>query len=289
MSRNSRAPGRLAGSLLALLALGGCRTAADSGGSGAAPPFHYRHLVKTSPRPLQIHAVRYDLRDRSCEVACIVAAGDPDGDGPAETRLSHPEITVTNRQLLAAVNTNPFSPVADARGRKPKGYVHGWPADILGLAIEDGTRRSSRDGSGCNFWVDAEGQPVISCDEPPADVRQAVGGFNIVLREGELTMPATDGKSLAPRSAVGFDRDRRWFWIVVVDGRQPGYSEGVDLRELGEILAGLGCSEGLNLDGGGSSALFLADPPGRPVRLLNKPSGLLTRPVPVLLGIRRRP
>ena len=288
MSRTSRAPVRLAGSLLALLALAGCRSAVG-GGSGAAPPFHYRHLVKTSPRPLQIHAVRYDLRDRAFEVACVVATADPDGDGPAETRLSHPEITVTNRHLLVAVNTNPFSPVADARGRRPRGYVHGWPADILGLAIEDGVRRSGRDGSGCHFWIDAEGYPVISCGEPPSDVRQAVGGFNIVLRNGGLTMPATDGKSLAPRSAVGFDRDRRWLWIVVVDGRQPGYSEGVDLHELGEILTGLGCSEGLNLDGGGSSAIFFAEPEASPVRLLNRPSGLLTRPVPVLLGIRRRP
>ena len=77
MSRNSHAPVRLAGSLLALLALAGCRTVVD-GGSGAALPFHYRHLVETSPRPLQIHDVRYDLRDRTCEVACVVASADPD-------------------------------------------------------------------------------------------------------------------------------------------------------------------------------------------------------------------
>jgi hypothetical protein len=285
-----RARRMLTGVAAALLAATGCRSAAGGGGFGAEgrPSLQYRHVVKPSPRPLQIHAVRYDLRDRSCELACVVATEDPDGGGPAETLLAHPEITVTNRNLLVAVNTNPFRPVADARGRKPRGYVHGWPADILGLAIEDGVRRSERDGSGCNFWIDAEGLPVISCDEPPAAVRQAVGGFNIVLRAGELTMPATDGKSLAPRSGVGFDSERRWLWIVVVDGRQPGYSEGVDLRELGEILLELGCSEGLNFDGGGSSALFLAEAPHGAVRLLNKPSGLLTRPVPVLLGIRRR-
>ena len=288
MSRNSHAPVRLAGSLLALLALAGCRTVVG-GGSGAALPFHYRHLVETSPRPLQIHAVRYDLRDRTCEVACVVATADPDGDGPAETRLSHPEITVTNRQLLVAVNTNPFSPVADSQGRKPKGYVHGWPADILGLAIEDGVQRSAR-GGGCGcFWIDAQGRPVISYDEPPADAKQGVGGFAVVLREGEHTSKPTNGKNLAPRSAVGFDRDRRWLWIVVVDGRQPGYSEGVDMYELGEILLELGCSEGLNLDGGGSSAIFFTATESSQARLLNRPSGLLTRPVPVLLGIRRRP
>lgn len=270
------------------LAVAGCCTATGTGGTGADGPFLYRHLERTTPRPLHIHAVRYDLRDRDYEVACVVATEDPDGDGPAETRLSHPEIVVSNRNLRVAVNTNPFGPVADAQGRKPRGYVHGWPADIMGLAIEDGVMRSAR-GGGCGcFWIDGQGHPVISYDEPPADARQGVGGFNIVLCEGAHTTKPTDGKDLAPRSAVGFDRDRRWLWIVVVDGRQPGYSEGVDLYELGEILLGLGCSEGLNLDGGGSSAIFFAETADAQARLLNRPSGLLTRPVPVLLGIRRR-
>lgn len=280
--------------LCGLLACCGCRSAVGLPGSGGPeragtiPVLQYRHLVKTEPRPLQIHAVRYDLRDREFEVACIVSTPDPDGAGPAETNLSHPELTVTNRGLFVAVNTNPFVPVANALGITPKSYIHGWPADISGVAVEDGVRRSVRDGSGCNFWIDSAGQPVISGDEPPADVRQAVGGFNIVLKDGVITVPVSNGKNLAPRSAVGFDQTRRWLWIVVIDGRQPGYSEGVDLHEVAEILQELGCSDGLNLDGGGSSALFLADTYAGPVRLLNKPSGLLTRPIPVLLGIRKR-
>jgi hypothetical protein len=255
---------------------------------GAVPALQYRHLVRTEPRPLQIHAVRYELPCRELEVACVVAAPDPDGGGPAETSLSHPEIIVTNRSLLVAINANPFEPVASGLGIKPRGYIHGWPASISGLAIEDGVRRSDRDGSGCNFWIDRAGQPVISCDEPPPGVSQAVGGFNIVLRDGDITVPATGGQHLAPRSAVGFDRERRWLWLVVIDGRQPGYSEGVDLHEVALILLELGCSEGLNLDGGGSSALFFADTREGPARLMNKPSGLMTRPIPVMLGIRQR-
>jgi hypothetical protein len=62
----------------------------------------------------------------------------------------------------------------------------------------------------------------------------------------------------------------------------------MDMAELGALLLELGCNEGLNLDGGGSSALFAQTAPGGPVRLLNRPSGLLTRPIPVLLGIRQR-
>ncbi|NLF22622.1 MAG: phosphodiester glycosidase family protein [Lentisphaerae bacterium] len=271
-------------------ALSGCRAVrGEWGGAGASTlPWDYRHEVRQEPRPLQIHAVRYDLRSRRTELACIVATPDPDGDGPAETRLRHPEITVSNRHLLVAVNTNPFAPVADEAGIKPNAYVHDWPANISGLALEDGVLRSPPDGSGWCFWIDASGRPAIAREAPPPGVRQGVGGFGPVLQAGKVTGRPSGGKSLAPRSAVGFDAARRWLWIVVVDGRQPGVSEGMDMAELGTLLLELGCSEGLNLDGGGSSALFVQTAPGGPVRLVNRPSGLLTRPVPVLLGIRRR-
>ena len=44
--------------------------------------------------------------------------------------------------------------------------------------------------------------------------------------------------------------------FLVVDGRSEGYSRGVGLTELGEILADLGCTTGYNLDGGGSSVMI---------------------------------
>ena len=43
----------------------------------------------------------------------------------------------------------------------------------------------------------------------------------------------------------------------MVDGRQKGYSEGVTLPELSELLISLGADRALNLDGGGSSTLVI--------------------------------
>lgn len=58
-----------------------------------------------------------------------------------------------------------------------------------------------------------------------------------------------------PRTAVGvIDDDHLVF--VVVDGRSPGYSEGVDLTELAEIMQGLGATTAYNIDGGGSSTMY---------------------------------
>ena len=44
--------------------------------------------------------------------------------------------------------------------------------------------------------------------------------------------------------------------FVVVDGRSPGYSAGVTMTGLAEIMQGLGATTAYNLDGGGSSTMY---------------------------------
>jgi exopolysaccharide biosynthesis protein len=58
-----------------------------------------------------------------------------------------------------------------------------------------------------------------------------------------------------PRTAVGVI-DENHLVFVVVDGRSPGYSEGVTLNELADIMTGLGATTAYNLDGGGSSTMY---------------------------------
>ena len=58
-----------------------------------------------------------------------------------------------------------------------------------------------------------------------------------------------------PRTAIGVI-DTNHLVVVVVDGRSPGYSEGITLTELADIMASLGVTTAYNLDGGGSSTLY---------------------------------
>ncbi|MEP7762319.1 phosphodiester glycosidase family protein [Sanguibacter sp. 25GB23B1] len=58
-----------------------------------------------------------------------------------------------------------------------------------------------------------------------------------------------------PRTAVGVI-DTNHLVFVVVDGRSAGYSEGVTMTELAEIMQGLGATTAYNLDGGGSSTMY---------------------------------
>lgn len=107
--------------------------------------------------------------------------------------------------------------------------------------------------------------PAIGASDLP------LGGGPRLLRNGVVRVEQEGGSlgaafSLArhPRSAVGFN-DRE-IWLLAVDGRQPGHSAGATLAEVGEILKSLGCSEGMNLDGGGSTALWVRG------QLVNSPS-----------------
>jgi len=58
-----------------------------------------------------------------------------------------------------------------------------------------------------------------------------------------------------PRTAVGWVETNH-LKLVVVDGRNEGYSRGVTMSELAQIMADLGCACAYNIDGGGSSAMY---------------------------------
>ncbi len=89
-------------------------------------------------------------------------------------------------------------------------------------------------------------------------------------------------------SCIALDESGRTLILVVVDGRQAGYSEGVSMPELADIVIEHGGYTALNLDGGGSSALVIEDDTGNPV-VLNAPIHnhvpYLERPVANHLGI----
>ncbi len=94
-------------------------------------------------------------------------------------------------------------------------------------------------------------------------VSQVIGGFPRLLARGKRVgdLRVTDLPSFAaarhPRTAVGFDPARGHLWIVGVDGRQEGYSEGMTLPELTALFEALGTTEAVNLDGGGSTVMTL--------------------------------
>lgn len=110
-------------------------------------------------------------------------------------------------------------------------------------------------------------------------VESLVGGGPVLVREGQVADRAkaegfADDLSARrhPRSALGVTADGE-VWMVVIDGRQAGLTGGATLQQTAEVLVGLGCVDGLNLDGGGSSTMVLNGV------VLNRPSDLAPRPI----------
>lgn len=69
-----------------------------------------------------------------------------------------------------------------------------------------------------------------------------------------------------PRCAIGYYEPGH-YCLVVVDGRQDGYSEGMTLEELSALFAKLGCEEAYNLDGGATAMMVYNDD------IISSPSG----------------
>ena len=88
-----------------------------------------------------------------------------------------------------------------------------------------------------------------------------------------------------PRTSFGLTADRKTLVILAVDGRQPGYSEGATRADLAEILLREGCTDAVNMDGGGSTSLVVFDhESGRPVMLNHHAKGYV-RKTALNLGI----
>jgi hypothetical protein len=108
---------------------------------------------------------------------------------------------------------------------------------------------------------------------------EAVGGRPVLVRDSSI-VPEVDTEGQPgfaagrhPRTAVGIADHGQRLLLVVVDGRQRPYSDGMTLRELASLMLALGSRDAINLDGGGSSTLVWAEP-GQPgvFRIANRPS-----------------
>ena len=99
-----------------------------------------------------------------------------------------------------------------------------------------------------------------------------VGGAGLLLHDGRLVtdwkmeqFTPTFAEMRHPRTLIGTHADGA-VWLVTVDGRQPGLSAGMSLAELRALARRLGLRHALNLDGGGSTTMWVDG------KIVNSPS-----------------
>jgi hypothetical protein len=236
------------------------RTSAERVAEGVT----YR-FFQSGHEPWTVHLL--DIDARRCEVGFrVMGLEDPEGGRLTVTELAEQ----AGPGVVAAVNGDFFTPenasvgveasAGAVRGRTSRPVFAWRPGALPRLADVEWKGDSLVVGS----WQVVRGV---------ADGRtELVAGFPRLLsggaRVGDLEAAERPAFSASrhPRTAVGWDEDLSRLWIVVVDGRREGVSEGMTLAELAGLFEALGAEDALNLDGGGSSTMVLGQ------RVVSRPS-----------------
>ena len=98
------------------------------------------------------------------------------------------------------------------------------------------------------------------------------------LEESQMNLPSYIA-GYNPRTGIGYYEPGH-YCFVVADGRNPGYSKGLYMREFAGIFASLGCTQAFNLDGGGSTSMMFGS------EFVNQPSTSGQRDMPDIILIR---
>ncbi len=233
----------------------------------------YQRQVRFSPRPMVVHIVTVDLRQRG--LSLLVTPGDPKAEQPLTARTTSRFQQEFDVQI--AVNGDGFTPW---RSNSLLDYYPkaGDPVTPLGLAAAKGVVYSANPHNQPVLYLSRNNQARFNSQ--PGRIYNAISGNTMLVEQGR---PAQLGQSnpgndsadtLAeknqPRTAIGLDKRNRKLILVVVDGRQPGYSQGATLSELAQIMIEAGAHTAMNLDGGGSSTLVMQGKDGQPA-VLNSP------------------
>ena len=92
------------------------------------------------------------------------------------------------------------------------------------------------------------------------NVKHIISGGPYLVKDNEIYVDMTAQKLGAiggrnPRSAIGYTKDNNLV-LVAVDGRE-GSSIGMTLMELARFMKQAGCINAINLDGGGSTVMYV--------------------------------
>jgi len=148
--------------------------------------------------------------------------------------------------------------VKDAEG-KDAPYRAGMSAAVLGAAVTDGKAWSTTTKPRPCLVVHKNRRVTIEMiSKPPPDDWEVIGGNTLLIKDGHPAFPA-DNKAMHPRTVAGLDATGTKLTLLVVDGRKLGVADGMSYADLAREMLKLGCTDALNLDGGGSSVMAVRD------------------------------
>jgi exopolysaccharide biosynthesis protein len=205
----------------------------------------YRRVTRDD---IDVHITRIDMRHPNT----IVIASEKRDRGLTVSDFAE------EKSAIAAINGDYFDPDRNPIGRSGGACGMWWngtsPARKQGLVTVGRGRAEIQPGTQKTRWW----------------MRGAISGWPMLVRNCSVIrdLPGSDSFTRAPhpRTAVAISKDKRTLYFVVADGRREGVP-GMTLPELAEFLVTeVGACAAMNLDGGGSSAMWAGD------AIVNRPS-----------------
>lgn len=252
------------------------------------PGVVYERKALSDPRPVMVHQIAIDLSAPGIRpfVTPGVVALSPRG---IETTARTVTEFVDEFDLQIGINANFFYPF---REETPWDFYPrtGESTNNLGEVTSNGkTYSPSQAGWSTVCFLP---QNRVQFDQGgfcPQETEQAVAGNDLLIKDGKPVPPpphiAPNDKPY-PRTVIAIDPSGKKLWLVLVDGKQFQYSEGLTYVEMSEYLETLGAETALNLDGGGSVTLAVQTPTG--AKVLNAPIQsripMRERPIAAQLG-----
>ncbi|QDU72991.1 phosphodiester glycosidase family protein [Mucisphaera calidilacus] len=222
------------------------------------------YFAETADGPIRGYLAWVDLTDPALEVITTSPLPEGHGGNPAAEASNQPTNEWAQETgAVLAINANFYAfmkeggtdilglSVNDGVVVSPPREVEGYPADPAVAVLRDGTIYIGP--------VDAAMVPEIEDGVAGVGGHAEVGETDGLLVTGYANTGATARVAPArrhPRTAVGTDASGRTLIIAVIDGRRAGWSIGVTLPELAEIMIDAGAMTAINLDGGGSSSFY---------------------------------
>jgi exopolysaccharide biosynthesis protein len=227
-----------------------------------SPGVTYLRKDLTSPRNIVVHVLAIDLQTQNLEFLVTPSASNTDVLCTRTTSQFLDEF-----KLHAAINGGYYSYLDASNDPAVLCPNGGDPVRISDYAASRGKVYSPKKTAQPVVHIAKKNQ--VTFNKEPGQVFNAVSGDRLVVSDGKVVknLAAQDPN---PRTAVGLNRNGRWLTLMVVDGRQSGYSEGVTFPELAELLISYGVHTGANMDGGGSSTMTIRGADGK-ARVLNSP------------------
>lgn len=107
-----------------------------------------------------------------------------------------------------------------------------------------------------HFWTNVNESEIFinSVCGTPRLVRDGMARHE-AFEEGSTQKRFINGA--LPRTAIGYDKEKTKFYMVIVDNKRNDGTIGASLTQLADIMEYIGCYAAQNLDGGGSSNMVL--------------------------------